>query len=152
MSSYLGLYYVRVDSHSILVSHKILQLMSWWIFYIEIPYNTWLWRTWISEPSFILSGLEVRWQRTIVAFSKLRHFSWDSFPANTITYDSDQSYLPDKLEIVTLRHGFIERLKNNGECQQRQVSQLTSHMIQMTSHAQVFLCRWSNMGDWRESL
>ena len=62
-------YYVRVDSRSILVTRKILQLMSWWIFYVGIPYNTWRLRTWIFEPSLILSGDKIRWQQTIVAYS-----------------------------------------------------------------------------------
>ena len=62
-------YYVRIDSHSILVTLKILQSMSWWIFYVGIPYNTWRRRTWISEPSFVLSGHEPRWQQTVVADS-----------------------------------------------------------------------------------
>ena len=62
-------YYVCVDSRSILVTGKILQSMRWWIFYVWILYNTWRWRTWISEPSFVLSGREIRWRQTVVSYS-----------------------------------------------------------------------------------
>ncbi len=62
-------YYACVDSRSILVTCKILQLMSWWIFYVGIPYNTWHLRTWIFEPSLVLSGDKIRWRQTVVAYS-----------------------------------------------------------------------------------
>ncbi len=62
-------YYVRVDSRSILVTRKILQSMSWWMFYVGIPYNTWRLGTWIFEPSLVLSGDKIRWRQTVVAYS-----------------------------------------------------------------------------------
>jgi hypothetical protein len=57
MSSYPGFYYVRVGSCSIQVTRKILQLVLWRL------------RTWIFEPSLILSGDKIRWQQTVVAHS-----------------------------------------------------------------------------------
>ena len=60
MRSYLGVYYVHVGSRSILVTRKILQSMSWWIFHVGIPYNTWRLGTWIFEPSLVLSGDKIR--------------------------------------------------------------------------------------------
>jgi hypothetical protein len=50
------LYYVCIDSCSILVTRKILQSMSWWIFYVGIPYSTWHWNVLGSQNHHLLSG------------------------------------------------------------------------------------------------
>jgi hypothetical protein len=75
-----------------LVTCKILQLMSWWIFYVQVLYKTCRQGTWISEPAFV----EWTWGQVTsdccrllqqLAFSESCHFSWDTFPANTMAYD-----------------------------------------------------------------
>ncbi len=83
-------YYVRVDSRSILVTCIMLQSMSWWIFYVEIPYSTWRRRA-LHFRAII--RFEWPWDQVMtdcccllqrLAFSESHHLSWDTFPANTM--------------------------------------------------------------------
>jgi hypothetical protein len=79
-----------------LVTRKILQLISWWIFYVRVLYEKCRQGTWISEPAFV----EWTWDQVTtdwccllqqLAFSESCHFSWDTFPANTMAYEKGRA-------------------------------------------------------------
>ncbi len=67
LRSYLGFSYVRTDSSESIYNTSITEVVD--IPRGNSPYYVAYARTWIFEPSVYLSGYEIEWQASVVAYS-----------------------------------------------------------------------------------
>ena len=67
LRSYLGFSYVRTDSDESIYDTSIIKVLD--ILHRNSPYFLAYAPTWISKPSVYLSGCEIEWQASFVAYS-----------------------------------------------------------------------------------